>query len=103
MISAADYVIEPPDLWTSRLPSRRWGEAIPHVAMQGDGVERWVIGGKVQCDTPLAQVGALLKERFAEPRSWREVPAAAHTTNARLEAMDAPAGEDAGGKDREKQ
>jgi predicted TIM-barrel fold metal-dependent hydrolase len=36
----------------------------------------------------VAQVGALLPQRFAEPRAWAEVPAAAHVPAQRLEAMD---------------
>jgi predicted TIM-barrel fold metal-dependent hydrolase len=88
VISAADYVVEPPDLWTSCLSSDRWGDAIPHVARQSDGVERWVIGGTVRNQVPLAQVGALLPQRFEEPRSWADVPEAAYSPKRRLEAMD---------------
>lgn len=89
VISAADHVVEPPDLWTSRLPHARWGDRIPRVVEQDDGVERWVIDGVVQADAPLARIGALLPRRFDEPRSWADVPAAAYSPADRLAAMDA--------------
>ena len=88
VVSAGDYVVEPPDLWTSRLPKDRWGDAIPHVAKQADGTERWVFGGAPRQTEALVKTGALSSERFAEPQTWAEVPAAAHNPAERHKAMD---------------
>jgi predicted TIM-barrel fold metal-dependent hydrolase len=88
VVSAGDYVVEPPDLWTSRLPKDKWGDQVPHVASQADGNERWVIGGKVREEAGLVKAGGLSADRFNEPQSWSEVPAAAHDPAQRLKAMD---------------
>ena len=87
-VSAGDYVVEPPDLWTSRLPRERWGERIPQVARQADGTQRWVFGGEVREPGCLVRAGALADERFDDPQTWEQVPEAAHSPAARLAAMD---------------
>ncbi len=88
LISADDHVQEPPDLWTARLSKRQWGDRAPHVARQADGTERWVVDGKVRADTRLAATGALSEDRFTDPQTWSEVPAASYDPSARLAAMD---------------
>lgn len=39
IISVDDHVVEPPTLWTDRLPSR-YGDRIPHIAM----IDEWCAG-----------------------------------------------------------
>jgi uncharacterized protein len=47
IIDTDSHVSEPPDLWTSRISSARWGEQIPHLIHDDrNDVERWVVGGK---------------------------------------------------------
>lgn len=93
LISADDHVQEPPDLWLERLSKTKWGDRIPHVAMQPGGVERWVLNGKVVDNragavTPVARVGALLSDPYADPPTWSDVPKAAYEPAERLKAMD---------------
>jgi predicted TIM-barrel fold metal-dependent hydrolase len=46
IIDADTHIIEPPDLWTSRV-SRKWGDQIPHVKWdESSGEELWYFGGK---------------------------------------------------------
>jgi predicted TIM-barrel fold metal-dependent hydrolase len=40
IIDAGQYLIEPPDLWTARLPAQ-FREAAPRVVSQGDAAEAW--------------------------------------------------------------
>jgi len=57
------HIIEPADLWTSRVPAK-WGELVPHVKFdERRGEERWYVGSK-----RLFGVGA-----FAQA-GWREYP-----------------------------
>lgn len=87
-ISVDDHVQEPPDLWTSRLSKKKWGDKIPHLEKIKGGKERWVMDGEVMADGYVAQVGALMGDRNVEPENWDEVPAEAYEPQARLKAMD---------------
>jgi len=64
IIDTDTHVCEPADLWTSRLSSARWGDAIPHVAYdERRGEDIWLIGGrKVSGVAGYANAG------------WREYP-----------------------------
>lgn len=88
-ISVDDHVLEPPDLWTSRLDAGRWGDRIPQLVKNGNGTEHWVIDGKVALGGQVGQVGALMADRKAEPASWAQVPESAYVPERRLQAMDA--------------
>jgi uncharacterized protein len=45
IIDADTHLCEPPDLWTSRMSARKWGDAIPHVAFDERlGRDRWYVG-----------------------------------------------------------
>ena len=89
LISVDDHVQEPPDLWTSRLSKRRWGDRIPHVTTTADGTEQWVVDGQVLLGGRLARAGALMPDRNTEPNRWEEVPLAAYQPSERLKIMDA--------------
>jgi predicted TIM-barrel fold metal-dependent hydrolase len=46
VVDVDSHVLEPPDLWTSRLP-RKWQDVAPRVVKdESTGQERWNIGGK---------------------------------------------------------
>src|SRR5271163_4002223 len=46
VIDVDTHVIEPYDLWTSRVSTARWGDAVPHVERNADGVDMWFSGSK---------------------------------------------------------
>ncbi len=47
VIDTDTHVIEPPDLWTSRLSVQRWGDMVPHVKWdEASGEESWFFGDK---------------------------------------------------------
>ena len=88
-ISVDDHILEPPDLWTSRLSKDKWGDRIPHLAMNGSGTEHWIVDGQVILGGKVAQVGALMPDRNQAPGAWSEVPEEAYKPDRRLIAMDA--------------
>ena len=87
VISADDHVIEPPDLWTSRV-SDQWGERVPRIVQLDGNTERWTIDGRVSEEPRLAPTGALSENRFEEPQRWADVPKEAFEPSSRLAAMD---------------
>ncbi|MBS9376317.1 amidohydrolase family protein [Rhodococcus sp. B50] len=78
IIDTDTHVVEPPDLWTSRM-SKKWGDLVPHVRRDEErGDEAWFVSG-----TRMSAVGAPAMAgwheyppncppRFADtdPRSW---------------------------------
>ncbi len=66
IVDCDSHVLEPPDLWTSRLP--RWGDAVPHVERNPDtGADTWYIGGE-----PELSVGNVAMAGY--PRHFPEGP-----------------------------
>ena len=87
-ISADEHVQEHPQVWTKRLSRATWGERIPHVARNSDGVERWIVDGRAIDLGGVADCGAAMAERTKNPQRWAEVPAAVYDPKERLKAMD---------------
>ena len=88
LISVDDHVQEPPDLWTSRLSQRQFGDRIPRLERSTGGSERWVVDGQVLLDGHVARAAAFMPDRNREPARWGEVPPAAFRPEARLKVMD---------------
>ena len=88
IIDADTHVVEPPDLWTSRLSSR-WGDLVPHVRWDdGKGEEAWFIG-----DDRLGAVGAAAMAGWPEyppdhPRRWSDTDRTTWDPVARLAVLD---------------
>lgn len=87
VVDADAHVIEPPDLWTSRLPAK-WGDLIPHVKVDRRGEERWYIGNR-----KLFGVGAFAQAGWPEfppshPQRYDQALPAAVDPKARLAYMD---------------
>jgi predicted TIM-barrel fold metal-dependent hydrolase len=87
LISADSHVVEPPELWTARVP-RRLRERAPRMVHleQGDG---WVFEGAAE-PTPfgLVQSAGLPPEQQRLWVRWEEVRPAAYEPGARLRSMD---------------
>ncbi len=48
VIDTDAHVSEPPDLWTSRISSQKYGDQIPRLERDTkNGLDRWLIGGKM--------------------------------------------------------
>ena len=87
-ISVDDHVLEPPDLWTSRLSKDKWGDRIPHIEKTKNNGEQWVVDGEILLGGRVARVGALMADRNVEPTTWDAVPQEAYVPQKRLKAMD---------------
>ena len=88
-ISVDEHVQEHPDLWTKRLSAAKWGGRIPHVAKDAQGNERWLIDGRPIAMDGVADCGAVMAPRTANPTRWADVPAMVYDARQRLQAMDA--------------
>jgi uncharacterized protein len=64
IIDADTHIIEPPDLWTSRVSVKKWGDRVPHVKWDEESQEElWYFG-----DTRLYAAG------LASGARWHEHP-----------------------------
>ncbi len=87
VIDVDTHIIEPPDLWTSRV-SKKWGALVPHVKLDNRNVERWYIG-----DERLPAVGSVAQAGWKDyppsfPPTLAEADPAGWQAESRLERMD---------------
>ena len=87
-ISVDDHVQEHPEVWTQRLSRSKWGDRIPHLAKNLDGVERWVIDGRAIPLAGVADCGAAMPDRTVNPQCWADVPTSIYDPKERLKVMD---------------
>jgi predicted TIM-barrel fold metal-dependent hydrolase len=88
LISADSHVVEPPDLWTSRLPAK-FKERAPRMVRLDKG-DAWLIEGLAQpFPFGLNLCGGLPPEKYTPWVRWEEVRPEAVEPVARLRALDA--------------
>ena len=87
LVSADSHVVEPPDLWTKRVPAKLRDRAPRQVRMeQGDA---WVIEGTPQpFPFGLTQCGGLPPEQYRLWVRWEEVRPGGYEPAARIREMD---------------
>jgi predicted TIM-barrel fold metal-dependent hydrolase len=80
VIDVDTHVVEPYDLWTSRVSTARWGDRVPHVVFdEKAGKDLWVAGGQVlNTGAGAAQAGWKNAPPYhpptigdADPATWR--------------------------------
>jgi predicted TIM-barrel fold metal-dependent hydrolase len=90
MISVDDHLIEPPNVWADRLPSR-YRDRGPRWVVE-DGVEAWHYEDVRQSVGGAVTSGAIWppedRPPVFNPLPFSEIPLACHDPKARLEAMD---------------
>ncbi|WP_106401491.1 amidohydrolase family protein [Actinocorallia populi] len=87
MISVDDHILEPPHLWTSRVPAADRDRA-PRIVKDDKG-EAWVYDGKRFPSSGLSAVAGKSKEEFSpEPLPYSEMRPGCYDPKARLADMD---------------
>src|SRR5438093_823391 len=87
LISADSHVLEPPDLWTSRVP-RKFQDRVPHMVRLDRG-DAWIIEGAVDpINFGLNQCGGLGAEQRDPWIRWEDVRPEVRDPGARLRALD---------------
>src|SRR5581483_4982589 len=88
-ISVDDHLIEPPDLWTSRLPSRYRDEA-PKVIKNDAGEDVWAYAGAQNPIVALNAVAGLDVEDFSTRNiSYDDMRPGVYNVAERIKDMDA--------------
>src|ERR1035437_5871940 len=87
LISVDDHALEPPNVWTDRVPAKDRDRA-PHME-QTDKGEFWVYDGKYMPSSGLSAVAGKSKEEFSpEPVTYAEMRPGCYDPVARIEDMD---------------
>jgi predicted TIM-barrel fold metal-dependent hydrolase len=86
LISVDDHVLEPPNVWTSRVPAKDRDRA-PHIET-ADGLEFWAYDGKRFPHSGLSAVVGKSKEEFSpEPLPYSEMRPGCYDSKARIEDL----------------
>ena len=87
LISADSHVVEPPDIWTSRVP-KKFVERAPHMVSL-DNTDAWILEG---VPNPilfgLTQCGGFPPEQYSPYIRWEDVRPSAYDPAARIVDMD---------------
>lgn len=88
IIDVDTHVIEPYDLWTSRL-SKKWGDLTPHVRVdEATGEDTWFLGGERLSGAASSAMAGFREYPPNRPASLDEVDPATYDATARLQRMD---------------
>nr|BFE35720.1 amidohydrolase family protein [Actinomadura rugatobispora] len=88
LISVDDHVLEPPNVWTDRVPAKDRDRA-PHLEVDDDGMDFWVYDGKRMPSSGLSAVVGKSKEEFSpEPVPYSEMAPGCYDAAARVKDMD---------------
>jgi uncharacterized protein len=87
-IDTDTHVTEPPDVWTARVSTKKWGKSVPHVRKH-EGRDVWFIR-----DEPVGSPGFTTMAGFDgslpdAPRGYDDIPASSYDAKERLAHMDA--------------
>jgi predicted TIM-barrel fold metal-dependent hydrolase len=87
LISVDDHVLEPPNVWTDRVPGKDRDRA-PHMETDDTGLDFWVYDGKRYPHSGLSAVVGKSKEEFSpEPLPYSEMAPGCYDPVARVEDM----------------
>ncbi|MEU2000766.1 amidohydrolase family protein [Rhodococcus sp. NPDC019627] len=87
LVSVDDHILEPPNLWVDRVPSKDRDRA-PHMIKDDSGMDVWVYDGKRMPSSGLSAVAGKSKEEFSpEPLNYDEMRPGCYDPLARVEDM----------------
>ncbi|MCU1454702.1 MAG: hypothetical protein JWN46_2848 [Acidimicrobiales bacterium] len=88
VVDCDTHVVEHYDLWTSRVPSK-YGDKVPHVEEDANGVEWWMSGGKVLSPAAGLAIAGWNEPPPKFPAKLTQVDPRIWQPEGRLEIMDA--------------
>ena len=89
VIDTDTHVIEPYDLWTSRLSTAKWGDKVPHVKWDAENQEdAWFFGDRRTGAAAGAAMAGWHEYPPARPKQLSQVDPALYDNAARLKRMD---------------
>ena len=89
VIDGDSHVSEPPDLWTSRMSKKKWGDRIPHLVFDDRvGMDRWLIGGKKLTSVASWATAGWPDYPPSHPPTMAEADQGAFDSTVRLQRMD---------------
>jgi predicted TIM-barrel fold metal-dependent hydrolase len=89
LVSVDDHVVEPPNLFEGRLPSRL-AELAPRVVRREDGTNAWIYDGREATNIGLNAVAGRPPEEYGiEPTAFEEIRPGCYDIHRRVRDMDA--------------
>ena len=91
IVDTDTHVVEPADLWTSRVSVKKWGDLVPHVKWDSEkGQEAWYFGsGRIEGRSAWSSAMAGWREYPPDcPKSFSDVAREMWAPDARLKVMD---------------
>ena len=87
-IDADTHITEPPDVWTSRVPSK-WKDDVPQVRFDAEAQEEmWVVGGNTLMPVGMTALAGFDGKFPAHPSRYEEAHKGSYDASARLAYMD---------------
>jgi predicted TIM-barrel fold metal-dependent hydrolase len=87
-IDTDTHVTEPPDVWTSRVSTKKWGDAVPHVE-KVDGRDVWLIRDQMVGGPGFTSMAGFDGSPPDGPEGYHDILKSAFDANERLKHMDA--------------
>jgi predicted TIM-barrel fold metal-dependent hydrolase len=87
-IDTDTHITEPPDVWTARVSTKKWGDAVPHVR-RVNGRDLWFIRDQMAGAPGFTTMAGFDGSFPDSPLGFDDIPASAYDARRRLEHMDA--------------
>ena len=87
-IDTDTHITEPPDVWTARVSTRKWGDSVPHVRKVGER-DVWFIRDQAVGSPGFTSMAGFNGSIPDSPRGYDEIPKSSYDAAARLAHMDA--------------
>ena len=88
IIDTDTHVVEPPDLWISRVSTQRWGDLVPHVDADENGDPAWYVSNRKVMGVAAAAMAGWKDHPPSHPPTLAEAERASWDPVERLKRMD---------------
>jgi predicted TIM-barrel fold metal-dependent hydrolase len=87
-IDTDTHITEPPDVWTARVSTAKWGDAVPHVK-RVDGRDIWFIKDQTVGGPGFTTMAGFNGSVPESPMGYDDIPKSSYDAHERLKHMDA--------------